>query len=191
MTYGRKHNKEKVFKPNYLRTSARRDLCSHPSILISNITTRSFTWCIINFYNDMDDISAINTLLSLDIDPTIPTLLAGDFNAYGTTWYDMFDGPAPTSIQRKSGTRIEAWALALFSWPSHTQGGEQSEGQHPQPGLGQPNSLGKRCFQTTLLLLGRIPSLQPHTHSHPLLHPTQNSSNTHRQTEWVSYQHFP
>ena len=112
MTYGRKHDLDKVFKPNLLRTSARRDLCSHPSILISDISTRSFTWRIINFYNDVDDPSAINSLLSLDIDPSIPTLLAGDFNSYGTTWYDTFDGPAPTSIQRRSGAKIEAWALA-------------------------------------------------------------------------------
>ena len=112
MTYGRKHDLDKVFKPNLLRTSARRDLCSHPSILISDISTRSFTWRIINFYNDVIDSSAIDSLLSLDIDPSIPTLLAGDFNAYGTTWYDTFDGPTPTSIQRKTGARIEAWALA-------------------------------------------------------------------------------
>ena len=112
MTYGRKHDTEKVFKPNHLCTLARRDLCSHPSILISDISTRSFTWRIINFYNDVDDTSAINTLLSLDINPTIPTLLARDFNSYGMTWYDTFDSPAPSSTQRKSGARIKAWALA-------------------------------------------------------------------------------
>lgn len=112
MTYARIHDKEKVFKKNLLRTLARRDICSHPCILISDISTRSFTWRIINFYNDVSDASALSTLLSLDIDPTIPTLLARDFNAYNTTWYDTFDGPSPTALQRKSGAKIKAWALA-------------------------------------------------------------------------------
>ena len=129
MTYGCKHNREKVFKPNHLRTLAKRDLCSYPSILISDISTRSFTWRIINFYNDVEDSSAINSLLSLDIDPTIPTLLAGDFNSYGMTWYDMFEGPNPTSLQRRTGARIEAWASPKASPYSLLQGSPRAGGR--------------------------------------------------------------
>lgn len=42
----------------------------------------------------------------------IPTLLARDFNAYSTSWYNTFDGPSLMSVQQRSGARIEAWALA-------------------------------------------------------------------------------
>ena len=132
MTYARTHDRTKVRKPNLLRSSARRDICSHPCILITDISSRSFTWRIINFYNDVDDTSALSTLLSLDIDPLIPTLLAGDFNAYGTTWYNTFDGPSPTAVQRRSGAKIEEWALAqglsLLSLPgTPTRKGENGQ----------------------------------------------------------------
>lgn len=77
-------------------------------------------------------LSILYSLLTLDIDPMIPTLLAGDFNAYGTTWYDMFDGPSLSAVQRRSGTRIEAWALAqglslLSELGTPTRKGENSQ----------------------------------------------------------------
>ena len=60
----------------------------------------------------MADPSALITLLSSDIDPLIPTMLAGDFNAFSLIWYNTFNRPIPSSLQCKSGTQIEAWALA-------------------------------------------------------------------------------
>lgn len=69
MTYAHFHDRDKIFKSNHLQASARRDLCSHPCILITDISSRSFTWCMINFYNDVADPSALSTLLNLDIDP--------------------------------------------------------------------------------------------------------------------------
>jgi hypothetical protein len=44
---------------------------------------------VINFYNDVDDATSLNTLLSLDLDPTVPTLLLGDFNLHSRS------GPPP------------------------------------------------------------------------------------------------
>ena len=43
MTYAHIHDRVKVRKPNILRSSARRDLCSHPCILITDLSSRSFT----------------------------------------------------------------------------------------------------------------------------------------------------
>ena len=112
MTYARKHDRDKLFKSNHLCISARWDLCSHPCLLFTDISTYYFTWHVINFYNNMADPSALTTLLSSDIDPLIPTMLAGDFNAFSLIWYNMFNRPIPSSLQCKSGTQIEALALA-------------------------------------------------------------------------------
>ena len=186
MTYGRKHDRDKVFKSNYLHTSARRDLCSHPSILISDISTHSFTWRIINFYNDVEDSSAITTLLSLDIDPTIPTLLAGDFNSYGTTWYDTFDGPAPTSLQRRTGAQIEAWALAqglsLLSPPDLPMRRGENRQRDSILDLVWVNQVAweDKYFLTPPIFLGGIPSLGPRPHPHLLSIPSQGPSCTNR-----------
>ena len=156
------HDRDKVFKKNHLCTSARRDLCSHSCLLISDISTRSFTWRIINFYSNVLDPTALSTLLSLDIDPMIPTLLAGDFNAYGMTWYDTFDGPSLTATQCRSGTKIEAWALAqglsLLSYsgtPTHK--GRMDNGIASWILSGSTKSLGKKGPLATHHTLGKNP----------------------------------
>ena len=107
MTYIRIHDRERTFKKNYLKGSARLDLCAHPCILITDISFHKNKWRMINFYNDVDDPSALRTLLSLQIDPLIPTLLTGDFNSHSRTWSPMGWGNySPSAVQ------IEGWAAS-------------------------------------------------------------------------------
>ena len=86
MTYIRIHDRSHPFRLNKCRGTTRLDLCAHPSILITDITAGTNYWRIINFYHDTDDPTSLSTLLSLDLDPTIPTLLIGDFNTHSTAW---------------------------------------------------------------------------------------------------------
>jgi hypothetical protein len=53
----------------------RNDLVSHPCLLISDFRVGTYYWRVLNFYNDVADPSVLNTLLGLDLDATIPTLL--------------------------------------------------------------------------------------------------------------------
>jgi hypothetical protein len=62
------------------------------------------TWRILNFYNDVDDPTALCMLLGLDLDPLIPTLLAGDFNLHSFTWSPM--GWTPD----QKAADLEEWA---------------------------------------------------------------------------------
>ena len=86
MTYVRIHDRDHPFRLNKCRGTTRLDLCAHPSILITDITAGSNYWRVINFYHDTDDSTSLPTLLSLDLDPTIPTLLIGDFNTHSPSW---------------------------------------------------------------------------------------------------------
>ena len=86
MTYVRIHDRSHPFRLNKCRGTTRLDLCAHPSILITDITAGTNYWRVINFYHDTDDPTSLSTLLSLDLDPTIPTLLIGDFNTHSTAW---------------------------------------------------------------------------------------------------------
>ena len=86
MTYIRIHDRSHPFRLNKCRGTTRLDLCAHPSILITDITAGPNYWRVINFYHDTNDPSSLSTLLSLDLDPTIPTLLIGDFNTHSRAW---------------------------------------------------------------------------------------------------------
>ena len=94
----------------------RLDLCAHPCILITDFSFNDTLWRTINFYNDMDDVSALTMLLSLDLDPTVHTVLVGDFNSHSRSW-----SPAGWDNYSTSASRIEEWAscqgLQLLSWP--------------------------------------------------------------------------
>ena len=116
MTYARIHDIDKPFKRHLLRGSARLDLCAHPCILITDFSFNNTVWRMINFYNDVDDPSALSTLISLDLDPTIHTIVVGDFNSHSRSW-----SPAGWDNYSTSAARIEGWAscqgLQLLSWP--------------------------------------------------------------------------
>jgi hypothetical protein len=88
----------------------RNDLASHPCILISDFRVGTYYWRVLNFYNDVADPSALSSLLGLDLDATIPTLIIGDFNLHSTSW-------SPTGWATSSGShRLEEWmATQTFS----------------------------------------------------------------------------
>src|ERR1700691_2487903 len=69
-----------------LRVLPRLDLVTHNTILITDLHFGMESLRIINFYHDMDDPSSLRSLLHLDLDPTIPTILIGDFNLHSPRW---------------------------------------------------------------------------------------------------------
>jgi hypothetical protein len=103
MTYIRLHDHYSKFKPNLCQLIVRNDLATHPCLLISDIRIGTYYWRVINFYNDTNDPSALNTLLSLDLDATIPTLIMGDFNLHSPSW-----SPGGWLMSRHAG-RLEEW----------------------------------------------------------------------------------
>ena len=107
MTYIRTHDRDHIFKKNYLKGSAHLDLCAHPCILITDISFHKAKWWTINFYNDVDDPTAIRTLLTLQLDPLTPTLLTGDFNSHSRSW-----SPRGWGNYSASAAQIEGWAAS-------------------------------------------------------------------------------
>jgi endonuclease/exonuclease/phosphatase family metal-dependent hydrolase len=114
MTYTRIHDRDHPFKKNFCRTNTRNDLAAHPCILISDILVGHVKWRAINFYNDTADASALATLLSLDLDSTIPTILVGDFNIHSPSW------SAADWAQSSSAPKLEEW-LATQTFTMLTQ----------------------------------------------------------------------
>jgi hypothetical protein len=103
MTYICLHDRFFKFKPNLCQLIVRNDLASNPCLLISDIRINTYYWRVINFYNDSDDPLALNTLLSLDLDPTVPTLIMGDFNLHSPSW-----SPGGWQTSRNA-PRLEEW----------------------------------------------------------------------------------
>jgi hypothetical protein len=101
MTYKRKQVANRITP---LKVVPRLDLAKHPTILITDIYVHKDMIRVVNFYNDVDDTTSLNTLLSLDMDPTVPTLLLGDFNLHSHTW-------SPSSWERSThAPHFEQWA---------------------------------------------------------------------------------
>ena len=65
---------------------AQLDLATHPCLLITDVHVEKEQWCIVNFYNDIEDPSALQALKELQLGDEIPTLLVGDFNTHSHTW---------------------------------------------------------------------------------------------------------
>jgi hypothetical protein len=86
MTYIRLHDRYSKFHSNHCQMIIRNDMASHPCLLITDIRIGTYYWQVINIYNDVDDPSALSTLLNLDLDATIPTLVLGDFNLHSPSW---------------------------------------------------------------------------------------------------------
>jgi hypothetical protein len=110
MTYVRIHDRSFIFRKNHCQMIVRNDLASHPCILISDFHVGTYYWRVLNFYNDVADPSALSSLLGLDLDATVPTLIIGDFNLHSTSW-------SPTGWATSSGShRLEEWmATQTFS----------------------------------------------------------------------------
>ena len=106
MAYTRKRTWEGVNSPAFFTAFSRLDLCAHPCVMILELSFDRTTWRIINFYNDVNDHSVLNTLLSLDLDPLIPTLVIGDFNMHSRTWSPENIMPSPWV------ERVKEWAVS-------------------------------------------------------------------------------
>ena len=59
MTYIRIHDCNHPFHKNYCKGIVHNNLCSHPTIIITDITVGTYYWHTINFYNDVDDPSSL------------------------------------------------------------------------------------------------------------------------------------
>jgi hypothetical protein len=114
MTYRRKQVNNRL---NPIQIIPRLDLAKHHTILITDIRVHKDTIHVINFYNDMDDQSSIKTLLQLDLDPMVPTMLVGDFNLHSRTW-------SPQNWEQSTkAPAFEQWA-ATQTFALHTQPGD-------------------------------------------------------------------
>ena len=105
MTYARKYARTKEGRrATPIRTIPRLDLARHPTILITDHYVEHDRLRIINYYNDVDDPSSLQTLLTLTLETTFPTILIGDFNLHSRSW-------SPETIPRSPNAHsFEAWA---------------------------------------------------------------------------------
>jgi hypothetical protein len=103
MTYVRIHDRDHPFKKNFCRHTTQNDIIAHPCILITDILVDQMKWRAINFYNDVDDNTALSSLLSLDLDSTIPTVILGDFNLHSSSWSPAGWATSPAA------TCLEEW----------------------------------------------------------------------------------
>jgi hypothetical protein len=103
MTYTRIHDRTLIFRKNHCQMIVRNNLVAHPCLLITDFRVGSYYWQVLNFYNDVADPLALNTLTSLDLDATVPTLIIGDFNLHSTSW-------SPTGWATSRGAHgLEEW----------------------------------------------------------------------------------
>ena len=105
MTYARKYARtDKGRHATPIRTIPRLDLSAHPTILITDHYVDQDKIRIINFYNDVDNPSSLQSLLTLDLDFMFPTILIGDFNLHSRSW-------SPENIpQSPNANKFESWA---------------------------------------------------------------------------------
>ena len=82
MAYARKPTQFSIKAPRFT-VVPRLDLCSHPALQVLDVIfDDNQTWQVVNFYHDIRDDTAMQALLSLDIDALTPTLIVGDFNTH-------------------------------------------------------------------------------------------------------------
>ncbi len=103
--YTRKRSWEGVNSQAMFTAISRLDLCAHPCVMVLDLNFDNSVWRLINFYNDVRDASALDSLLALDLDPLIPTMVTGDFNTHSRTW-------SPEDVTPSAwAERIEEWAV--------------------------------------------------------------------------------
>ena len=104
MVYVRKFSRDRRHARLPWRLVVRHDLGRHPSLFIGDIHDGPSLLRIIAFYHDVDDKSSLSTLLALNLDPTVPTLLVGDFNLHSPSWSN------PGLRRSSRSAAFEAWA---------------------------------------------------------------------------------
>ena len=123
ITYTRRYAKTKGAHKTPVQVIVRNDLVRHPTILITDLHAGSYTLRVINFYHDVADESSLDTLTSLDLDSTVPTLLCGDFNLHSPSW-------SPEGWDRSpKAPRFERWAAEQTFELQTTQGIITRQGQ--------------------------------------------------------------
>jgi len=81
------------------------DICAHPCIQILNIIHVGEEWRVINVYHNTRDMSGLDALMTLDLDPFTPTLIMGDFNTHSRS-------RSPDNIEPSYWAwRLEEWAV--------------------------------------------------------------------------------
>ncbi len=104
MAYSRKQVQRDDNIPVFFTVTPQHDICAHPCILILEVIHNMERWYIVNFYNDVGDKLALNTLLKLDLDLLVPTLVVGDFNTHSHSWL------LPTTALSHWAWKVEEWA---------------------------------------------------------------------------------
>jgi hypothetical protein len=115
MTYTRNFSVQHSKQRNALRTIPRLDLATHPTILITDHYAGPDQLRIINFYNDVDNPTSLATLLSLELDSTVPTILLGDFNLHSPSWSppDLQHSPRAADFERWAANQTFTLATGL------------------------------------------------------------------------------
>ena len=85
MAYARRRATNPQFDTPF-STVPRLDVSTHPCLQVLDVVFDGEVWRIINFYHDVKDSSSLQTLITLDIDATTPTLVVGDFNTHSPSW---------------------------------------------------------------------------------------------------------
>jgi hypothetical protein len=110
MTYVHIHNWDHPFKTNFCHHTTCNNLAVHPCLLITDILIRQIRWQAIKFYNNISDKMVLSTLVSLDLDSTIPTIIMGDFNLHSNSWSPHGWSNSSTAVH------LEEWlAMQTFS----------------------------------------------------------------------------
>ena len=82
----------------------RDDLLSSPSAIIIDLSIHDDIICLLNIYHHVPPTGhGLSHIFSLELDPVIPTLVAGDFNTHGPEW-------------SLPGATMSPWAQTLEDW---------------------------------------------------------------------------
>jgi hypothetical protein len=77
MTYICVHDRSSPFRKSFVKHITHLNLCAHPCILITDLVMMDTYWRTINFYNDVDDPSALTALMALDLDAMMTQPVSG------------------------------------------------------------------------------------------------------------------
>jgi hypothetical protein len=117
ITYAQKYSITHPDRKTVIHTVSHLDLARHPTILITDHHVGKDCLHIINFYHDVNDPSSLQTLTSLDLDCTVPTIPVRDFNLYAPAWSPQ-GLPQPSQVEN-----FEQWAVGQ-TFELYTEKGE-------------------------------------------------------------------
>ncbi len=95
ITYVRKFSCQHPTRPTALHVAPRNDLIAHPSIQLLEIRAHRIHFRVLNFYNDVADLTALSALLHYQFNDSIPHILLGDFNLHSRSWSPSTWAPSP------------------------------------------------------------------------------------------------